>query len=131
MNQVGPEVRVSLYDARFAKPVDTDLILRLLEAKIPIVTVEDHGIHGGFGAAVIEAASELNLDAGLVTRLALPDAWIYQDSRSAQLKEAGIDTASIASTLREVAVQPRRSEESPILEVRSTKPASPVQAAGG
>ena len=99
---LGPEVRVSLYDARFAKPVDTALIRKLLERGIPIITVEDHGIHGGFGAAVIEAAADMGLNAGLITRMALPDAWIYQDSRSAQLAEAGIDAASIASTIRRV-----------------------------
>jgi 1-deoxy-D-xylulose-5-phosphate synthase len=99
---LGPEVRVSLYDARFAKPVDAELIRKLLERGIPVITVEDHGIHGGFGAAVIEAAADMGLNAGLVTRMALPDSWIYQDSRSAQMAEAGIDAASIATTIRRV-----------------------------
>ena len=65
--------RVAIYDARFAKPVDGQLIERLLGAGTPIVTIEDHGIHGGFGTAVIEEASERGLNAGLVTRMALPD----------------------------------------------------------
>ncbi|MGP1310122.1 MAG: 1-deoxy-D-xylulose-5-phosphate synthase, partial [Phycisphaerales bacterium] len=47
---LAPEVRVSVYDARFAKPVDRDLIRELLESKIPVVAVEDHSVVGGFGA---------------------------------------------------------------------------------
>ncbi|MBX3357777.1 MAG: 1-deoxy-D-xylulose-5-phosphate synthase [Phycisphaeraceae bacterium] len=97
------EYAVGVWDARFAKPVDRDLIRTLLERKIPVVTVEDHGIVGGFGAAVLEAAQEMGLDASGVTRLALPDAWIMQDSRAKQLGEAGIDAAGIARGIRNAA----------------------------
>ncbi len=99
---VSPELRVSVYDGRFAKPVDTQLIRSLIEAGTPIVTVEDHGPHGGFGAAVVEAANDMGLDTSRITRLSLPDAWIYQDSRSAQLHEAGIDASSIARAVRQL-----------------------------
>ncbi len=92
--------RVCVYDARFAKPVDKDLIGRLLEHKVPIVTVEDHSVVAGFGAAVVEAAAEMCLDASRVTRLGLPDAWIYQDSRAKQLALAGIDAKGIEKAIR-------------------------------
>ena len=97
---VADEFTVDVYDGRFAKPVDRDLIKGLLERQIPIITIEDHGIHGGFGAAVLEAASEMNLDAGLVHRMALPDAWIYQGSRNGQLEEAGLDCNSVIETIK-------------------------------
>jgi 1-deoxy-D-xylulose-5-phosphate synthase len=117
---MGPEVRVNVYDARFAKPVDAALIRSLLERQVPIVTVEDHGPHGGFGAAVVEAASEMGLNAGLVTRMALPDEWIYQNSRGEQLKEAGLDAASIAATVRRAAAGGER-ELAPVVEVKGTR----------
>jgi len=97
---LGREHRVSVYDARFAKPVDRQLIRTLLGAGVPVVTVEDHALMGGFGSAVVEAASDMGLNAGLVTRLGIPDSWIYQDSRGAQLEEAGLDAASIARAVR-------------------------------
>ena len=103
IDTLGGDVKAELYDARFAKPVDTGLIRSLLERRIPIITIEDHGIHGGFGAAVIEAASEMGLDAGLVTRMALPDSWVYQDSRKQQLAEVGLDVPTIARTIVRVA----------------------------
>ncbi len=100
--QVDPEVRTSVYDARFAKPIDTALLRTIAALDVPVITIEDHGIQGGFGSAVLEAAADLGV-ALTVTRLGLPDSWIAQDSRSAQLKEVGIDTASIARMLIRVA----------------------------
>ncbi|MCA9284158.1 MAG: 1-deoxy-D-xylulose-5-phosphate synthase [Phycisphaerales bacterium] len=94
------EYKVSVYDARFAKPVDKELLKELLGRGIPVVTVEDHSIRGGFGACVLEACNDLGLDTRLVTRLGLPDAWIYQGERGEQLAEAGLDPASIARVIR-------------------------------
>jgi len=96
------EYKVNVYDARFAKPVDRELIRSLLERNVPIITVEDHSLIGGFGSCVQEAALEMGLDARLITRLGLPESWIYQDSRKSQLAEAGIDAPSIARVVREV-----------------------------
>ena len=90
-------------DARFAKPIDMALVRSLLERRIPIVTVEDHSIVGGFGAAVLEAAQEMNLDASRLVRLGLPDSWIIQDSRAKQLAQAGIDQQGIARGIRRAA----------------------------
>lgn len=96
-------IDVGVWDARFAKPVDKDLIKALLERGVPIVTIEDHSVVGGFGTAVLEAAQELGLDASHVTRLGLPDAWVYQDSRAKQLAEVGMDVPGIIKTIREAA----------------------------
>ena len=84
----------------FAKPVDRDLIRSLLERNIPILTIEDHSLVGGFGAAVIAAAQEMNLDTRSITRIGLPEHWIYQGSRDEQLAEAGIDVDSVIRTMR-------------------------------
>ena len=97
------EYNVAVYDARFAKPVDVELIRSLYSAGVPVITVEDHSIIGGFGAAVLEAAQQLGLDASATIRLGLPDHWIIQDSRSLQLAEAGIDQAGIGRAIRQAA----------------------------
>ncbi|MEO0512660.1 MAG: 1-deoxy-D-xylulose-5-phosphate synthase [Planctomycetota bacterium] len=94
------EYRLSVYDARFAKPVDRDLIRAAVASGRPVVTVEDHTTVGGFGASVLEAASDMGLDTGRITRLGLPDEWIKQDPRSKQLAEAGLDAAGIARAVR-------------------------------
>jgi 1-deoxy-D-xylulose-5-phosphate synthase len=97
---LSPEIRLSVYDARFAKPVDRALIRELLEARVPVLTLEDHSVIGGFGSAMLEAAAEMGLDTSRVRVLGLPDSWIYQDERRAQLAEAGLDASGIARAVR-------------------------------
>jgi 1-deoxy-D-xylulose-5-phosphate synthase len=91
------ETAIDVYDARFAKPVDGELIERLLTNGTPIITVEEHSIIGGFGSAVLEEAARRNLDTTLITSLGLPDHWIGHGSRAEQLAQTGIDAAGIAA----------------------------------
>jgi len=100
IDEIGSECAVSLHDARFAKPVDVELLRSLLARGVPIVTVEDHGIEGGFGSCVIDAAVDAGLDARLIRRLAIPSAWIAHGSRGDQKRAAGIDATSIAAAIR-------------------------------
>lgn len=93
---------VAVYDARFAKPVDIQLIRSLLEAGTPILTLEEHHLIGGFGSAVLEACNEHGLNTTAVHRLGLPDGWIYQGGRGQQLAETGLDAAGIARKVREI-----------------------------
>jgi 1-deoxy-D-xylulose-5-phosphate synthase len=83
-------------DARFAKPLDRDLILRLAREHDVLITVEEGSI-GGFGAHVLQLlATEGALDAGLKVRtLALPDRFIDHDNPAAQYAEAGVDRTAI------------------------------------
>ena len=110
------EYRIDVYDARFAKPVDHALLADLLGRGIPVITVEDHSIVGGFGAAVLEACADHGLDARLVSRLALPDGWIHQGSRGEQLAEAGLDAASIARSIRD------RLDQVPVVDTAAAAP---------
>lgn len=111
------EYKVNVYDARFAKPVDIQLIRSLLQRNIPIITVEDHSINGGFGTCVLEAAAEHRLDTRLITRLGLPETWIYQGSRAEQLAEAGLDAQSIARAVRQVL---DASDPVPVVQLRAS-----------
>ncbi|ADH91698.1 deoxyxylulose-5-phosphate synthase [Ancylobacter novellus DSM 506] len=83
-------------DARFAKPIDRELVLRLAREHEVLVIVEE-GATGGFGSHVLTLLAEAGaLDRGLKVRcLALPDRFIEQDSPAAQLTEAGLDTDGI------------------------------------
>jgi len=100
-NRVDAEA-IDVYDGRFAKPVDGELIEKLLSVSIPIITVEDHSLIGGFGSAVIEEAVRRGLDTTLITSLGLPDRFIGHGSRKEQLEEAGIDTHTIATTASKI-----------------------------
>ncbi|CAN5335866.1 1-deoxy-D-xylulose-5-phosphate synthase [soil metagenome] len=86
----------SVVDLRFAKPLDVDLIKRMLANHEVCVTVEE-GAVGGLGAHVLTMASDEGLiDAGLKLRtLRLPDIFQDQDKPEKQYAEAGLDAAGI------------------------------------
>ncbi len=90
-------------DARFAKPLDTDLVLRLARDHEVLVTVEEGSI-GGFGTYVMQTLSEHGmLDRGglKVRMMVLPDIFIDQDSPNAMYAKAGLDSKGIVAKVFE------------------------------
>ncbi|HSX76501.1 MAG TPA: 1-deoxy-D-xylulose-5-phosphate synthase [Shinella sp.] len=87
-------------DARFAKPLDHDLIRQLARHHEVLITIEE-GAVGGFAAHVLQFLStEGLLDHGLKIRpLVLPDIWMEQASPDAMYARAGLDRAGIVSTV--------------------------------
>jgi 1-deoxy-D-xylulose-5-phosphate synthase len=83
-------------DARFAKPLDVDLLLRLAREHEVLLTIEEGAI-GGFAAFVMQALAEHGaLDRGLKIRsMVLPDIFIDQDSPNAMYAKAGLDSKGI------------------------------------
>ncbi len=93
---------VAVYDARFAKPVDIELVASLSRAGIRILTVEDHFVTGGFGTAVLEACNEQGIPTDHIYRLGMSEQWVGQNSRNNQLADAGLDAAGIARKVRQI-----------------------------
>jgi len=87
-------------DARFAKPLDHDLIRQLARHHEVLITIEE-GAVGGFGSHVLQfLAMEGLLDHGLKVRpLVLPDIWMEQAKPDAMYAKAGLDRAGIVSTV--------------------------------
>jgi 1-deoxy-D-xylulose-5-phosphate synthase len=101
-------------DARFAKPLDTDLVNRLARAHEVVITIEEGAI-GGFGSHVLHhLAMNGMLDQGLKIRtMALPDVFLDHDSPQAQYDQAGLNARHIVAMAlsalgREIAHQPAR-----------------------
>ena len=92
-------ISTTVADARFAKPLDTDLIERLAAEHDALITVET-GATGGFGAHVLHPlAGRGLLDHGLRIRtMTLPDRFIDQDSPAGMYADAGLTADDIAAT---------------------------------
>jgi 1-deoxy-D-xylulose-5-phosphate synthase len=87
-------------DLRFAKPLDSELIRKLMTTHEVVVTVEEGSI-GGLGAHVLTLASDEGLtDAGLKIRtMRLPDLFLDQDAPEKQYDEAGLNAQHIVDTV--------------------------------
>jgi len=101
-------IAVDVINARFAAPVDEDIISLLEEGK-RIITVEDHTISCGFGSAVLELAAAKMADSELSAKgytldairlLGAPRRFIGHNSRNAQLMEAGVNADKIVQTAK-------------------------------
>ena len=90
-------------DARFAKPIDTELVLKLAREHEVLITIEEGSV-GGFGSFVLQTLTDNDaLDGNVKFRsMVLPDEFIDQDSPAAMYAKAGLDTKGILAKVFEV-----------------------------
>jgi len=103
LSQQGLEVAV--YNARFASPIDDEMLRAAFRTGRPVITVEDHSVAGGFGSAVLERADELGLhiDLALFRRLGIPARnFVPHGSRAWQLAKVGLDADGIVNAVLEL-----------------------------
>jgi 1-deoxy-D-xylulose-5-phosphate synthase len=86
-------VRPTVVNARFAKPIDVDLLDDLARSHEVIVTIEDHALEGGFGSAVREALGDCP---ARIECIGIPDRFIQHGRRDLLLAEAGVTPAAAA-----------------------------------
>ncbi len=86
-------VRPTVVNARFAKPVDVELLQEIARTHEVIVTIEDHALAGGFGSAVREALGDFPTPLACI---GIPDRFIQHGRRDLLLAEAGVTPAAAA-----------------------------------
>jgi 1-deoxy-D-xylulose-5-phosphate synthase len=117
---------VTVADARFAKPIDEDLVRALALRHRVLVTIEE-GSSGGFASAVAQYLTDSDLMNGRLKlrSLRLPDVFIEQNSPGAMLSAAGLDSGAIARAALSAleldaseggVVQPRRSSRAVMIQ---------------
>lgn len=116
------EIDVGVINARFARPIDQQMLREVLSSSAPLVIAEDHSLAGGFGSAVLEEVGKLGLALDNVTCIGIPsDRFIEHGTRAGQLAEVGLDATGIASTVQElIGAAPR-----PDLPARPSRQARP------
>jgi 1-deoxy-D-xylulose-5-phosphate synthase len=96
-------VAATVVDARFAKPLDEELLCSLAASARRVVTVEENSVIGGFGSACLEAFERRGLLGGVeVRRLGLPDRFVTHGDAGRQRAQLGLDAAGIAAAAREL-----------------------------
>lgn len=96
-------VLAAVVNARFAKPLDEELICQLAAHTGRVVTVEENAAAGGFGSAVMELLHEHGLHHVMVRRLGLPDRFVPHGETSVLLRDCGLDTGSLCDNIRAMA----------------------------
>lgn len=78
---------VKVVNARFIKPMDENMLNALLGSKLPILTIEEAVLQGGFGSAVMEHAQEQGFYGAIIDRMGIPDYFIEHGSVDELLEE--------------------------------------------
>ena len=89
-------LEVTVADARFAKPLDRELLARLAAEHDLLVTVEEGVLQGGFGSAVWESLSEGTVDLPRIMRVGLPDRYVTHGKPDLLYAEVGFTGQSVA-----------------------------------
>ena len=100
-------IHATVADGRFAKPLDEQLIAELLEEHELLVTVEENVLAGGFGAAVLELASDRDLLRGSrVMRFGLPDRYVTHGKPALLREEVGLTPEAVAGRVADAVLDP-------------------------
>jgi len=101
-------IEPTVADARFAKPLDAELIASLAADHDVLVTVEENVLSGGFGSAVLEHLSDNDLAGEVrVLRIGLPDRYVTHGKPALLREEVGLTPEAVAERVAEAVLSPR------------------------
>jgi len=99
--EVAKDLKLTLIDMRFVKPLDEDILREYLSKSDTFISIEDGSIMGGAGSAVQEFCSKENINIKSIL-FGIPDKFIDHASREEMLNEAGLSSEKIKSRLKEL-----------------------------
>jgi 1-deoxy-D-xylulose-5-phosphate synthase len=98
---------VTVADARFAKPLDAELVERLAAEHELLVTVEENVLAGGFGSGVLEHLADRDLlGSTRVLRVGLPDRYVTHGKPALLREEVGLTPAAVADRVAQAVLEP-------------------------
>ncbi|MBA4535765.1 1-deoxy-D-xylulose-5-phosphate synthase [Bacillus aquiflavi] len=92
-------IHIKVINARFIKPLDEQMLTQLLNNNMPILTIEESVLQGGFGSAVSEFAHDHGYHHAIIDRMGVPDKFIEHGSVDALLEEIGLTTANVVKKI--------------------------------
>lgn len=98
LQKEGLSVRV--VNARFIKPIDKQMMKTILNEGLPILTIEEAVLEGGFGSTILEYAHDLGMYHTPIDRMGIPDRFIEHGSVTALLEEIGLTKAEVMNRIK-------------------------------
>jgi 1-deoxy-D-xylulose-5-phosphate synthase len=96
-------IHVKIVNARFIKPLDEKILSELLDEDMPILTIEEAILQGGFGSAVLEYANDHGYLSANIDRMGIPDQFIEHGNVDKLLEEIGLTTDSAVERIKKLA----------------------------
>ena len=94
---------IKVINARFIKPLDEKMLHELFAANMPILTIEEAVLQGGFGSAILEYAHEHGFHHAEIERMGIPDKFIEHGSVNELLEEIGMTSEDVVERMGKLA----------------------------
>jgi 1-deoxy-D-xylulose-5-phosphate synthase len=112
-------ISAAVVNARFVKPLDEELVIRMAKKTGRVVTVEEHALQGGFGSAVIECLESNRVGSVKTLRIGLPDKYIEHGPQSILRQKYGLDTEGIVRSARDFVEKTRLKALAPVASIKT------------
>ncbi len=112
-------ISAAVVNARFVKPLDEELILRMAKRTGRVVTVEEHALQGGFGSAVLECIDDNRLAGVKTHRIGLPDRFIEHGTQSVLRQKYGLDADGIFKSVKDFMEKTRLKAVAPVASIKT------------
>jgi 1-deoxy-D-xylulose-5-phosphate synthase len=101
-------VSVKVVNTRFIKPLDEEMLVGILNKNMPILTIEEAVLQGGFGSFVLETSHDLGYQHVEIDRMGIPDQFIEHGSVDKLLEEIGMTTEDVVLRMQKLARQKQK-----------------------
>lgn len=101
-------VSVKVVNTRFIKPLDEEMLAGILNDNMPILTIEEAVLQGGFGSFVLETSHDLGYQHVEIDRMGIPDQFIEHGSVDKLLEEIGMTTEDVVLRMQKLARQKQK-----------------------
>jgi 1-deoxy-D-xylulose-5-phosphate synthase len=98
-------ISVKVVNCRFLKPLDMPMLSGILEENMPILTIEEAVLQGGFGSFILETANELGFEGARIDRLGIPDKFIEHGNVDELLREIELTPEAAVERIQRLARQ--------------------------
>lgn len=95
-------ISVQVVNARFIKPLDEAMLHDLFQSNMPVLTIEEAVLQGGFGSAVLEFAHDHGYHHAVIDRIGIPDRFIEHGSVKELLQEIGMTPDHVVTKLQSI-----------------------------
>ncbi|SDI43536.1 1-deoxy-D-xylulose-5-phosphate synthase [Planococcus glaciei] len=93
-------IQAEVVNARFIKPMDISMLHQIFERNVPIVTIEEAVLQGGFGSAVLEFAEENQYRGAVIDRLGIPDQFIEHGDVAELMDEIHLNSDEVVRMVK-------------------------------
>jgi 1-deoxy-D-xylulose-5-phosphate synthase len=112
-------IAVAVVNARFVKPLDTEMIIAFAKKTGRLITVEEHVLQGGFGSAVLECLDTNGVSGIKTHRIGLPDSYIEHGAQTVLRQKYGLDAEGIYASVKEFIERSRLKSVATIAQLRT------------